>query len=606
MVTNTTPSSTGSAPQGLTRSNSASNLASVQVAGTLQPLGNFTMPPPSAPTPFTMAVAAVATRINATTASTATTSNVTQLAPAPVPNVSTATTAAAPTATGGQIPHSTPNRTINLAPSAPPATPGTLFSPVVQHPASLSVVVPTMGGYEAIGPYDVLVWTGGKPKATWSGLEDPNAMPFSPNCFRPTRADDMMKSYNRRTAAPTQLFKVNNDVYDFTDFSLTVKDHFQDHGLDTVMYVPSPGSSSVMVNVVEFPDQAGFEETKAHSLVLSQCFDKYDRENDRAAKCYLRASLDPDLLRKINLVSDDADTAAILWMRIVRAVCDNSVDRHQRIKEIVMKLSPLQEPGENVSLYADKVRKYCKKLEQSGHFDWSLMMHVTQALCSSSVEQFRQSYNTLRKDIDRDLQRLPFLGDLRHRDKYMRDKGYHFSTILDDAEMYYLSLKENGNWPPAKGGKDSGRAPSVFTAATTKQSPELHALIQSEVAKQRNADRKAAEAKAICHKCKQKGHYANNCPSGTTPTTPTPPASTPAVKSDKDKSPKPNWRNVPPGDGESHTKVKGEKTFHWCPKCKKSKGLWTSSHTASTHKSSEGGDKPAANCAFSPMLYQFP
>jgi hypothetical protein len=135
----------------------------------------------------------------------------------------------------------------------------------MQQPTSLLVVAPTMGGYEAIGAYDVLVWTGGAPKATWSGLQDPNAVPFSPNCFRPTHADDMMKSYNRCTMAPAQLFKVNNDVYDFTDFSLTVKDHFQDHGLDTIMYVPSPRDPSVMVNAVEFPDQAGFEETKSHA-----------------------------------------------------------------------------------------------------------------------------------------------------------------------------------------------------------------------------------------------------------------------------------------------------------------------------------------------------
>eukprot|EP00980_Cylindrotheca_fusiformis_P019264 scaffold6586_cov70-Cylindrotheca_fusiformis.AAC.1 len=61
-------------------------------------------------------------------------------------------------------------------PSAPSgATPTGQVTPTGQPIKVFKPTKPKMGGIEEVRDQDFTAWTGGKPKADWSGLEDPGA-----------------------------------------------------------------------------------------------------------------------------------------------------------------------------------------------------------------------------------------------------------------------------------------------------------------------------------------------------------------------------------------------------------------------------------------------
>lgn len=76
----------------------------------------------------------------------------------------------------------------------------------------------------------------------------------------------------------------------------------------------------------------------------------------------------------------------------------------------------------------------------------------------------------------------------------------------------------------------------------------------------------------------------------------------PAADKKKDKTGKeksknqwivPDWKKVPPKDGESKTKVVKDKTYHWCNKCREGEGLWAlhKTHDDSYKNSQSDNDK---------------
>lgn len=74
----------------------------------------------------------------------------------------------------------------------PPAQPN-----VPLMPKAVMLPAPLMGGISTISAYEYSTWTGGKPKADWSGLiaTDANAVPM-PNQLCPTSIRSAQGSYN--------------------------------------------------------------------------------------------------------------------------------------------------------------------------------------------------------------------------------------------------------------------------------------------------------------------------------------------------------------------------------------------------------------------------
>jgi hypothetical protein len=373
-----------------------------------------------------------------------------------------------------------------------------------------------MGNVIANGTKDAHVWNGGQPNIDWTGLEDSNAVRATVNCNRPTKTSDETTAYNRRIAAPDKLFKKDDPDYDLLQFSQAVEQHFLDHGLDSIMYVKSLTDPTKMVNVVADYNQVHLDHVEVQSALNALKYDQYDRDNDKAACRYLESAIHSDLLRELKLHNNVKDSAATTWMRILCAVSDGSVERFNRQKAELKALSPLNEPGENITIYASKVRKICLSLSQANQFEWMLVLTIIKTLCKVSVEIFRSSLNPKQTELDKLLRESCFMTKTVES-AFLTGKGFHYDRILTDAEDTYKSLLDNGDWPPALIIMDKQKAPVTFNTSITKA--EFNSLVQSTVnkhLKQVNNGTNLTQQKDTltveCFKCHKLGHYANKCP----------------------------------------------------------------------------------------------
>ena len=157
-------------------------------------------------------------------------------------------------------------------------------------PQGVMPTKPIMGGLLQISKDEWGAWTGGKPKADWSQLEDAATTYDRPSQLRPMRIVDAQKSYDIRAKALPDEFKPNDD---FQAFQLRLWKHFEKWGLDTVAYVPDPVTKKMLSVVV---DHSRFTVATVKDQVKEQLkkYDSYDKENDKAATECLLATLGKD------------------------------------------------------------------------------------------------------------------------------------------------------------------------------------------------------------------------------------------------------------------------------------------------------------------------
>ena len=180
---------------------------------------------------------------------------------------------------------------------------------------------PIMGNIIEFNKDEFVAFTGGKPNADWTGLDQPATKPHTPNCIRSTYVSNQTKDWNRRTEAPEQKFKKDDESFSLRQFELLTLAHFEDKGMDTIMYVPSILDPTKLVNIITEYEQVSLKHVQAKAAELQTKWDEYDAENDRAALIYLKRSLDPSLQRDLLEDTMTRDTAAVFWMRILRWIC---------------------------------------------------------------------------------------------------------------------------------------------------------------------------------------------------------------------------------------------------------------------------------------------
>ncbi len=222
---------------------------------------------------------------------------------------------------------------------------------------------PKMGG-QLLVEGKTIAFTGGKPKADWTGLKNSAAAPANPHCVRfPMGTSDETKAYSRRTAAPTKLLKRGDDL---TAYLLKVSEHVRIHGLDTTLYVPSMIDKNAMVFLPDAFDQVTFSHVSEKAQDYKENhWDKFDKENDDATKTYLKNTLGEELEEKLRLRATPSDTSVEVLYRITHLLEDQSSEKFNRLQANLKALSPLKEPGQDVSKYVDKARPICNKLFQA-------------------------------------------------------------------------------------------------------------------------------------------------------------------------------------------------------------------------------------------------
>ena len=156
---------------------------------------------------------------------------------------------------------------------------------------------PKRGGLMQVGTDQWAPWTGGKPKVDWSGLEVPNPSSIEPNQYRSVSIGAAAKGQYYRTQGLTTKFSRTKDLMDFQQKML---DHFVEHGMDTITYLPDPGQKNQLVSIMSDHGKFNLKEgVEAANDVAKKHFDAYDQANQKDARKVLLNSCEPELEKEL-------------------------------------------------------------------------------------------------------------------------------------------------------------------------------------------------------------------------------------------------------------------------------------------------------------------
>ena len=211
------------------------------------------------------------------------------------------------------------------------------------------------------------MWTGGKPKADWSGLEEPNPKTIQPNRCRTTSVTSQSKSLRYRTQGLET--KLTRDS-DFQIFQKKFMKRLVACGMDTIAYVVDPSDAlkvmSVVTNHAKHDLTAGVKIANDTALVH---FNKYDFANTVDARELLFESLGEELETQLCENCDEEDSFAACWFHLVNIISSVSVERFEKIKTTIKDRNCKEYPGENVESMATDYLKDWKELHGASMCD---------------------------------------------------------------------------------------------------------------------------------------------------------------------------------------------------------------------------------------------
>jgi hypothetical protein len=451
---------------------------------------------------------------------------------------------------------------------------------------SLKPAIPTMGNLVQASKDEWNAWTGGKPKPSWVGLEDSTATYESPNQLRSTYPSSAQKGYNYRKKGLVTKFSKKDDLALFQKLLLK---HLVDCGMDSIAYLEDPADSMIMSNVIK--EYAKFtlstaQANMAHQIIL---YDKYDRENDRAAIEFLLDSLDTDLSTKLYERIEESDHFPIVWINLLKLVQSTSIERFENLRNRIKTRSASNYSGEDIELLAVDFRRDALELVTAGQYDHNLtlsMLKIFLMAGGANNGNYQFPLRLLKKDLNSALLVIPHMNRA-DADKFMLKENLTYKHICTLAEDEYRSQFDLDEWPPARHTKDSKVPPSGF--ANLAMPPNIAALTEARVLTlihQAGAG-STEKKKGACHGCGSFDHWKRDCPqkkgqSTSWKTTPPSSTSTPSATV-----------NGKPVYDHDHNGTK----FQWCESC----GRWSTTHHSGTHghKAVESPAPASAHLAFS-------
>jgi len=315
---------------------------------------------------------------------------------------------------------------------------------------------------------------GGEPNPTWTGLVSPPAVITNPNHHRGNSERSSISFNKRREAVPGMPFKRGDDLQVFTD---TVLDHFETHGLTTVLYRPNPIDASKMISVLLCWQRLNLPSIRAESIVCKPKWDDYDSENDKSAISSLLLSLAPEYRSTIRRFQRPSDTAADVWMLIVSKEQPPSATKFETLVNTIKTTKASDFVNENIEEMVLKIKKPLNDLQVAEAYDEATTITVAKNLIEAGSDgvndnwefnqELKEMYNQLKAVI-------PTLTHLPNAEKTKRlmALGISITDFLHKAEeLYSLQMApDNITWPPACHAKDSKAVPrNMAQLATSKR-----------------------------------------------------------------------------------------------------------------------------------------
>ena len=182
---------------------------------------------------------------------------------------------------------------------------------------------PIMGGVSEYVKSIYIPFTGGIPNFYWTGLQTEATAPSSPNQIRPIYASESQKAYKYKKEGCTIKFKEGDSLQ---DFQKRINKYLQDHGMDTIGYLPDVGGTT-MLNIVD--SHARFTEEYVHTQAerYKLKYDEYDKANSVAAREALLRSVDEPIAQELERLLEENDGFMVAWITLVREIQTMSYNR---------------------------------------------------------------------------------------------------------------------------------------------------------------------------------------------------------------------------------------------------------------------------------------
>jgi hypothetical protein len=229
---------------------------------------------------------------------------------------------------------------------------------------------PIMGAITQTDTDKWLAWTGGKPKADWTGLEDVSPDYETPNQMRPVYD---AKGCNHRKSGLSEKF---NKTDMLIPFKKRVWTHLKDNGLDTISYLQDmwKDMSCVICDHSWCTLDSAREASIVQIAALQQ--DKHDVTNNTAAVAFLLDSLAPALGETMSERLEDKDSFHVVWMKIMNEIQVQSVERFEALMTVIKNRRPQQCPGHKLEILAVHFRAGALELTNAGQYEHNLALSM--------------------------------------------------------------------------------------------------------------------------------------------------------------------------------------------------------------------------------------
>ena len=413
------------------------------------------------------------------------------------------------------------------------------------------------------------VWTGGKPNATWTGL-DSSAATHDKTPFQRRFAKDA-SAFEARCAGLPHLFKKGQNL---NQFMKDIKETLEIRGMDTITYLVDPADPTVMRNIISEHTRFTAEYVSTVAATQKKKYDSYNVQNDTAAIQMFKASLDSRLVQQVkNRLKPDMCFLEA-WMILITVVQTDSVDKYDKLKQDIKSRTPFLYSGQNITTMAQTTRESCDDLVAAGFFEQSLVLTILESfLLADGSEFYKQSLLQLHSKVHSKILDIRY----KHHDdqqRAMEADGISYDDICRIADDLYVTDVAKGRWSPAVSNRDSKTPARAFSNLSTVQTL---ALQQHMTSRQSNRPKnKSNSFQSSSNRSRSSGNQSNHRSNRS--------QSDNNSRSSNRSSGSTNWRRVPPTDPKESSRAVDELTYYWCGVCRR----WTTNHTTEQHCSGMG------------------
>ena len=455
-------------------------------------------------------------------------------------------------------------------------------------------VKPKFGDVALVGADQWNAWTGGKPKADWSELEDIAPSRIEPQRYRPSSITAQQKCEVLRTKGLTPKFKKDSNLVKFQKNMLK---HLVKHGMDTPSYVQNPRNPNEVVSVVDQHSLFSREQGIAAGKAAEKHFDAYDHGNSENAATFLLNSIDDSLVTQVEEGCAPDDSFVTHWFHLMHVIRSVSLDRFNALRAKLKAIDVRGYEGEDIEAMASAILVIYEELHAATEFDFNSLTDIIDAICKAAggAEDFKFPLRSVRSKLEQ------VLLDTRHLTYEAKTREFvgqqvDIRSILDVAKTQYRKMRDKGQWPATRSSKDTKTLSHNYGTAMKAELDHLKQLMANALV-QYGGDG-PAQPNGNCHNCGKPGHWARDCPQ--------PKKRKPFNSKQKSQRNNPGKKKAegrkkgggsttpkppPPKEGEGEITFIDGKKHYWCAKCNR----WTVSHGTDTHRSKEDLKAAAAN-----------